>query len=80
VGVANLTVVLVSIVVRGQQVEVEEDVPEADIQGLPEEPPAIGGILSTSSETHLEHRPSENLDTLPYDDSQLDGNCIRSYN
>ena len=71
----TMIVVLTSIVVQGEQVEVEEDVPAADIQGLPEEPPVQGGILSTSSETQLEPRLSENLESLPYDDSPRDGNC-----
>lgn len=75
-----MTVVLASIVVQGQQVGVEDDLPEADIRELPEEPPIEGGILSGSSETRLESRPSENLHSLPYDDSPTDGNCIPSHN
>ena len=72
-----MTVVLASIVVQGQQVEVEDDLPELDIRELPEEPPIEGGVLSTSEEARLEARPS---DSLPYDDSPIDGNCIPSYN
>jgi len=70
---ANLTAG--AFVVQGQHVDLPEE-EAVQIQELPEEPLVQGGILLQSPETHLEPRPSpENLDSLPYDDSPVDGNC-----
>jgi hypothetical protein len=59
-----IAVLSIVIVVRGQQ----EHVPVQDIQGIPDEPPVEGGLLS-ESETQLESRSSENLESLPFDDA-----------
>ena len=52
---------------------IEENEEPIEIQGLPDEPPIEGGILSSSPETQLETR--ENLDSLPYDESPIEGDC-----
>ena len=62
-------------VVSGDQVilQEEEERPLVDIDRLPDEPPIEGGILSTSSEKQLE---SQNLESLPFDDSPVEGDGI----
>jgi hypothetical protein len=72
----DLIVVLASaIAVRGEQVP--EDVPNADIQGLPEEPAVEGGVLSDLPEKQLESRLStENLDTSPSIDYPSNYECM----
>ena len=57
--------------VSGDQIVLqEEERPLVDIDRLPDEPPIEGGILSPSSEKQLE---SQNLESLPFDDSPVEG-------
>ena len=68
-------VAFTSSIVSGDQVILQNDDgrPVVDIDRIPDEPPIQGGILSPSSEKQLE---SHNLESLPFDDSPVDGDGI----
>jgi hypothetical protein len=59
----------------------EENVPIAEEQRIPDEPPVQGGVLSKEVETRLELTYSpEDLDSLPFDNSPVNGNgTFRSF-
>ena len=75
-----ILVAVASTAVQGQQEQAPEgdNIPVAEIQGIPEEPQIQGGFPPTIPETQIEPVTSEIPNALPIDGFLDDEDCISS--